>query len=277
MPSNEVQPNSPHVKIEAQGRLLTVKAVGLELDMPHGRGRGDVTKFTKQSRLRLLRKLARITPPQKDGFRHRCTFLTLTSRAIFHPRQMKEYMRAFFKRLGRRVPRLAVVWRLEYQERGAPHLHMIIYNCPFIDKFWIQNAWGEIIGQARPFTRIESIHSYKKLVNYASKYAAKIESCGFNIVAYQAAEGKNSRYGGKSAGRVWGVFNEQCLPYAEKESVKVPLDGSWWMLRRYCLKFYPWIWESGEGGFTVFTDDPYHAMAHMKEMSAYFCNETFVA
>lgn len=276
MPSNERETNSPRVEIDAQGRLLTVKAVGLELDMPRGRGRGDVTVFTPQSRLRFLRRLARVSPPEIDGFRHRCTFITLTAQLFYHPRQFKEFMRAFFKRLGRKAPRLAMFWRLDYQKRGAPHCHLIVYNCPWIDKVHIQEMWGEIIGQERPFTRIESIRSYKHLVNYASKYAARVAEGGFNIVTYQAAGVGVAEYGEKSAGRVWGVYNDACLPYAEKESAAVPLDGSWWMLRRYCLKFYPWVWEGGEGGFTVFTDDPYHALKHMVEMSAYFCNETFV-
>lgn len=275
MPWKKEKENSSYVQIEAQGRLLKVKAVGLELDMPRGRGRGDVTVFTAQSRLRLLRLLARISPPEVDGFRHRCTFITLTAQLFYHPRKFKQFMRAFFKRLGRKAPRIAIVWRLEYQKRGAPHCHLIVYNCPYIDKVHIREMWGEIIGQERPFTRIESIKSYRKLMSYASKYAAKVEGSGFNSVTYLADGVGVSEYGQKSAGRVWGVYRRVCLPFAEKESVRVPLDGSWWMLRRYCLKFYPWVWESGEGGFTVFTDDPYHAMAHMEQMSAYFVNAKF--
>jgi hypothetical protein len=273
MPSKEIQKNkSPRVELEAQGRLLTVKAIGLDREFRLGGARGDVTVFSSGSRMRLLRKLARVSPPATNGFRHRCTFLTLTTRAIHHPRRFKEFMRAFFKRLVRKAPRLAAIWRLEYQKRGAPHLHIILYNMPFVDKLWIQESWGEIVGQARPFTRIESIRSYKHLMSYASKYAAKVASCGFNSVTYQA-EGENvTEYGHLSPGRVWGVFNKGCLPFEDKTQAVVPLDGSWWMLRRYCCKFYPWVWENDDGGFTVFTDEPYHALRHMVSMSAYFCN-----
>lgn len=165
MPSKKGSTKSPRVEIKACGRLLTVKAVGLELDMPHGHKRGDVTVFTKQSRLRLLRKLAELSPPAIDGFRIRVTFLTLTARAYYHPMEFKRLMRAFLKRLGRKAPRLAAVWRLEYQERGAPHVHLILYNAPYVDKVWIQESWGEVIGQSKPFTRIEGIKSYKHLVN----------------------------------------------------------------------------------------------------------------
>lgn len=272
MPSKEKKENSSKVEIIAQGRLLKVKAIGLECDLRGGGSRGDVTVFSPQSRLRLLRLLASVSPSAVNGFRHRCSFLTLTTRAYHHPRQFKEFMRAFFKRLGRKAPRLAIVWRLEYQKRGAPHLHLIVYNAPFIDKKWIQEKWGEIVGQLRPFTRIESIKSYKHLMSYASKYAAKVEDSGFNTVTYQADGIGQLEYGHMTPGRVWGVYNRLCLPFAEKKVAAIPLDGSWWMLRRYCCKFYPWVWEDGEGGFTVFTDDPYHALEHMVTMSAYFVN-----
>lgn len=272
MPLTERSQNRPRVEIEAQGRLLTVKAVGLDREFRLGGGRGDVTVFSSGSRMRLLRKLAQISPAAVKGFRHRCTFLTLTTRDIHHPRQFKQFMRAMFKRLGRKAPRLAAVWRLEYQKRGAPHLHIILYNMPFVDKTWIQEAWGEIVGQEKPFTRIESIRSYKHLMSYASKYAAKVEARGFNSVTYLADGVGREEYGHLSPGRVWGVFNKGCLPFELKEEAVLPLDGSWWMLRRYCCKFYPWVWENDDGGFTVFTDNPYHALKHMVQMSAYFCN-----
>lgn len=274
MPSNLESKHSPRVEITAQGRLLVVRAIGLDIDVPRGGKRGDVTKFTAQSRLRLLRLLAKVSPPEVDGYRHRCTFLTLTSREFFHPREFKRLSQVFFKRLGRKVPRLSIVWRLEYQGRGAPHLHCIVYNAPFIDKKWIQEAWGEIIGQERPFTRIESIRSYKHLMSYASKYAAKVDERGFNIGAYLTANPGILVDDVCGAGRVWGVYNRVCLPFAEKKVVAMPLDGSWWMLRRYCCSFYSWIWEGGEGGFTLFADDPYHALEHMVKMSKVFVYET---
>lgn len=275
MPSNQESKHNPRVEITAQGRLLVVRAIGLGVDVPIGGKRGDITVFSKSSRLRLLKLLARVSPPKVDGFRHRCTFLTLTSREFFHPREFKRLMQVFFKRIGRKAPKLSAVWRLEYQKRGAPHVHCIIYNAPFIDKIWIQEAWGEIIGQERPFTRIESVKSYKHLMSYASKYAAKVETVGFNIGAYLTENPEVSREGVESAGKVWGVYNRVCLPFADKKVVVLPLDGSWWMLRRYCCKFYPWIDESGEGGFTIFADNPLHSLEHMVRMSKMFVNEPF--
>ena len=258
-----------HVKITAQGRLLHVKCYNPDYEMP-GRGRrGRVDTFSKQSRMRMLRMLARLHPPAVKGFRHRCVFVTLTSGEVFHPMQAKEYLRAFLKRLERKFNRLAGVWRMEYQQRGAPHFHLILYNVSFIDKLWIQAIWGEIIGQSHPFTRIESIKSYKHLVSYVSKYAGKVDVVGFNIGTYQAAH-PDSAYGEMSAGRVWGWFNKELLPLADEEIATFGQNFAWYSLRKYCQEQWPWIWESETAGFTVFCDDPYHSMKHLVNMYRMF-------
>jgi hypothetical protein len=213
--------------------------------------------------------LARISPPRQNGFRHRCSFLTLTTKAFLHPRQAKTYLRTFFKRLSRKWPTCAIVWRMEYQKRGAPHFHLVMYNVPFIDKIHIQSAWGEIVGEDRPFTRIESIRSHGHLMSYVAKYAAKVDVSGFNIGAYLTAnpESKGSE---KSAGRVWGVFGRDWLPMADEVVAEVLQGFAWYSLRKYCMRCWPWIWDSETAGFTVFCDDPYHAQAHLVNMYKMF-------
>lgn len=253
------------VELTAQGRLLKVKCYNGDAEwIPPGK-RGNVETFSEQSRMRMLRKLARLSPSARDGFRHRCSFLTLTTRGIYHPRQIKEWMRAFLKRMARKWSSVSAVWRLEYQKRGAPHLHLVIYNVPYIPKDGIQAAWGEIVGEDRPFTRIESIRSYKHLMSYVSKYAAKVQEGGFNTAAYQAAN-PESAYADESPGRVWGMFNRKNLPWAIEEVAELPQSFAWYSLRKYCMGHWPWIWDSETAGFTVFCDDPYHALAHLQRM-----------
>lgn len=264
----------PQVNIRAQGRLLVVKTYGMETDLPQSGGRGTVETFSRSSRMRLLRLLSRCSPSAPSGFRSNVSFLTLTMRDFYHPREAKRFLRSFLKRLYRMFPKVAVIWRMEYQKRGAPHFHLILYNCPYIDKKWIQEQWGQIINQAMPFTRIESIKSYKHLMRYASKYAAKVDAGGFNKGAYLAAGKNQETYKEQTAGRVWGVWHKESLPMAEIVETTIPCDGSWWMVRRYCQKFYPWIEENSDFGFTVFCDDPYHALEHIVTMSKYFVGES---
>lgn len=49
MPRNGSTTKNPRVEIQAQGRLLKVKAIGLDVDIPLGKSRGDVTVFSRQS------------------------------------------------------------------------------------------------------------------------------------------------------------------------------------------------------------------------------------
>jgi hypothetical protein len=190
--------------------------------------------------------------------------LTLTTQAIFHPRVAKHYLKVFVQQMRRKYPTLAVVWRMEYQSRGAPHFHLILYNAPWMDKEMIQSEWGLVVGQQRPFTRIERVKSYRQLMAYAGKYVAKQASgiSGFNSDAYSHTP-VISGLDLSSPGRVWGVIGRDNLPMAELVDADIPNDDSWWLIRRYCQNMYEWIPDDYETGFTVFCDDPYHALKHI--------------
>lgn len=262
---------APHVKLEAQGHLLTVRSVGIDREWIGKCKRGNVDRFSQASRKRLLEKLARLKPPQYDGYRYRVSFLTLTTQKIFHPRLAKDYLASFFKRVARKFPHMSAVWRLEFQERGAPHFHAVLYNAPYIAKEWIQKSWGEIIEQDEPFTRIERVKSYRHLMFYAGKYMAKVvEEVVLSSGAYLTGEGKDLYGPDDTIGRHWGVYNAAMLPYDEKTEGTVPLDGSWWLIRRYCTKFWSWLEPETEYGFTIFTDDPYHALDHIRKLALTF-------
>ncbi len=262
----------PIVRIEAQGRLLRVKAT-LEDDEIRrgGGGRGTVTEFSSQSRVRLFRLIARLRTPQHDGYRSKVSFLTLTTKEILHPRVFKVLLFRLFRRLRKKFPGTAIIWRLEYQKRGAPHAHCILYNAPFIDKSALQRVWGDIVGEEMPFTRIELVRAYKALTAYVAKYVGKVDSsCGFNSVTYSDRSENLSAIELESAGRVWGVYNRKALPFDQLLEDWIPQDGAWYMIRSYCRTFYPFLEEEETTGFTVFCDDPYHALEHIVRLSKTF-------
>jgi hypothetical protein len=260
------------IHLEAQGRLLRVRATLDDDEFRRGGGaRGNVTEFSPQSRVRLFRLIARLKTPEHKGYRSKVSFVTLTTGEIFHPRVFKVFLFRLFRRLRKRFPGTAIIWRLEYQDRGAPHAHLILYNAPWIDKHALQKVWGDIVGQEQPFTRIEMIRVYKKLVNYVAKYVAKEQgSCGFNNVTYSDRSENLSASELESAGRVWGVYNRQALPFDDLVTDWVPMDGSWYMIRGYCRKFYPFLEEQDTCGFTVFMDDPYHGLKHIVKLAMTF-------
>ena len=109
---------------------------------------------------------------------------------------------------------------MEFQFRGAPHFHLVVFGLPFLDKLELQQWWGKIIGADRPFTRIEIIRDRRKLLAYVSKYVAKVGGGfggGFNLSAYlHDGEFVHPQTGEKcgSVGRWWGVMNEGSLPFA---------------------------------------------------------------
>lgn len=263
---------TPHVKVEAQGRLLYVTSHGGSGIEYYGLGRrGRVLTFSQGSRMRLLRRFARLEVIEGDGYRSKVSFLTLTTRRHLHPRVIKRFAQRLFKRVSRKYPSLSVVWRLEFQRRGAPHLHCVCFNAPWIDRLWLVAAWGELVGQVNPVVDIRRVKSSRQLISYVSKYVAKVGDSSLLDIGTKSA-GEFGRWDSmdEGVGRIWGVWNADSLPYAKLEKVSVPLDGSWWLIRGYCRKFYEHISDEDMAGFTVFTDDPYHALRHIEKLALTF-------
>jgi len=190
--------------IEIQGNYLKVH--GLPAPTPqHTSKRGKITSFSKKSRKRLLDIIARLSDTTQ------ALFVTLTYGQSW-PSDALAYthLKAFVRRVNRRFPRAGVVWRKEYQKRGAPHFHLIIFNVNFIDKNAIADAWAQIIGAEYcdnsngsprpPFTRVEKLQNKKKAMLYCAKYVAKVAPLdGFNNQPYQ------------DSGRKWGIFNRESI------------------------------------------------------------------
>src|SRR5690554_2824154 len=130
----------PIIHLEGQGNLLAVATSYKHVYRPTvGGKRGAVTEFSAGSRRRLLRLIARLE-------KTRTTFITLTYPAEFpDPRTAKEHLRALFERIRRRVPEASGIWRLELQERGAPHFHLLMFNLPYISFETLRSWWQEII------------------------------------------------------------------------------------------------------------------------------------
>ena len=263
-------PSPPHVRIEAQGRLLYVTTHGRDMEPYRGK-RGNVCTFSKGSRIRLLRKFARLEVVEGAGYRSKVSFLTLTTQRHLHPRVIKRFAQMMFKRVSRKYPSLSVVWRLEFQKRGAPHLHCVCFNAPYIDRIWLVAAWGELVDQVNPVVDIRRVKSTRQLVSYVSKYVAKVGDASLLDIGTKNA-GDFGRWDGmeNSVGRLWGVWNAERLPFAQLDTALVPLDGSWWLIRGYCRKFYEYISDDELCGFTVFTDDPYYALRHIQKLALSF-------
>jgi hypothetical protein len=193
--------------IEAQGNLVAIKGSFSALGKVGGGRRGLVNTFTPASRRRMLRKVARIAP-------QRVVFITLTYPKRYpDPRRAKDHLRAFFERIRRRFPTASGIWRLELQERGAPHFHLLMCELPFIPFAELRRWWTEIIREFvdghLPRVRIEQIRSRQGAFYYVSKYCAKLAGEGEALLSLSSTHIC-------TPGRWWGVFNRNHLPYAER-------------------------------------------------------------
>ncbi len=165
--------------------------------------RGTIKGHSKRSRSRQMQHLASI-----DRAALPCLplFVTLTYPEHWpaDPQQWKRDHRTLWKRIERKYPDAAAHWRMEFQQRGAPHFHDLIFGVPFISKKWLARQWYEVVGSGDPKhlrrgTRIEKTKTWGHVVSYMSKYLAKVAVC-------------NSAHVSAEVGRHWGVFNAAGIP-----------------------------------------------------------------
>jgi len=191
------------VRIWTEATLVQVKIP--QSPSPSRRGfRKSITTFTSKARANMLRVFARI-----DRRHTRPLSLTLTYPQEYPAtRVTKEHLRAFAARLERAFPRCGFIWKLEYQARGAPHYHLLLFGVPPLDreqlsKFrrWISRIWYHVVKSgdekhARAGTRVEYVKTRRKIQFYAAKwYQSKPVTVG----------------SGDSPGRFWGVVNREAV------------------------------------------------------------------
>jgi len=267
------------ITLTAQGRFLKVSVCG-------GGGGGSkakrskVTTFSRASRLRLLQKMSTI---KEKGLKS--VFLTLTYGQKFpNPREAKRHLDNLLKQLRRKHETVSGFWRLEFQQRGAPHFHLLLFGLPFMAKSELATRWANIIGKdywdysrddvQHPFTRIEMLQSAKHASRYVAKYVGKVDGVdgGFNIASYLTDEGEFlhpvTGENGGSIGRWWGVFNAECLPLADMVEIVLNGCGTWAVdvLRRAMAATRWRIEPDSRFGWFSFEDNPYTWAEYFEEM-----------
>lgn len=196
-----------------------------------GGRRGEIWEFSRASRRRLLKLLNsvdRTAAPLPY-------FVTLTYHNEWpeDPRDWKEQLKALHKRLKRSYGPHAAVWRLEYQRRGAPHFHLLLFldagqvvaNLGESETVHRRRAelklrnniawmWNQIVGpedveHLAAGTGVERVKSWRGINAYAAKYMGKLEQL--------------QSWHQKSPGRFWGKFGGDLLPIsAEEDTITEP-------------------------------------------------------
>lgn len=111
-------------------------------------------------------------------------FVTLTYPNEFPkaPETYKAHARACIRRLWRQFGKMAVVWRLEFQKRGAPHFHLLVWEPPERKalKKYLLRAWYNICGTGdrKHLYRgvdVRQVEGWHGLRAYLAKYVAKLD------------------------------------------------------------------------------------------------------
>jgi len=239
------------LKMTFQGRLVKaeVKTVGHQPNK-HKHKRSTITDFSAQSRGRLFELFNSLK------LNRRATFVTLTyPTSAVNQIDAKRHLRAFFKRIERmyHARKITGIWRMEFQERGAIHFHIIFFGLPFIHKTTISSLWAQVTKTYNPFTRIEGVSGHKKLINYVAKYVGKVNGDtenGFNSLTYLSAYQFQQ---GEKIGRVWGYLNKADLPFDEQTVLELPFYFERFMqFRDKAAAIHQPIYRSISFGFKIF-------------------------
>jgi hypothetical protein len=208
---------SPQVEYRAGASLLKVSRGGEDKSFCGGK-RGSIKGFSFASRRRMQDTVACV---RKDA--QLPIFLTLTYPAYFPTvQEAKRHIQLICKCIKRAFPMAGLIWKLEPQERGAPHFHIIIWGVE-LDKMqvWLPLEWHRIAGNGDRLHLLwhegklgrgnkhcaEPVYNHKGVMAYASKYLGKT----FEVAGW--AE--------QWTGRFWAVVNRSNIPFGELVKTEV--------------------------------------------------------
>jgi hypothetical protein len=198
------------VLIHTEGSLVSFKRESRGWERPK-KERGCIHGFSARARGRMVRLLAML---RRDSLP---VFVTLTYPRVWNDdyRQWKRNLHAFAEWLRRwSNGRASAVWKLELQDRSAPHFHLLVYGVPFIPYQLLARVWYRIVGSGdvnhlMAGTSVEAIRSRRGVMSYASK-------------RYMGKEWDSER----SLGRCWGVLNRSALPLSPVRRIYLTPDAA---------------------------------------------------
>ena len=188
-----------------------------------GSVRGEISQFSRESRKRMLDTLCQL---RSDAILPQFITLTYPKEFPHDSAEWKRHLDNFWKRIIRLYPQASAVWKLEPQDRSAPHYHLLAYGFPFtrVFKRLVSRIWYDVVGSGdikhlRAGTEVEPIRSLRGVKAYASKrYMGKELSSDVLRVCAETVSGWSN------PGRFWGVLNRAFLPVGKRFSVKLSMD-----------------------------------------------------
>jgi len=120
-------------------------------------------------------------------------------------RAVKKHLNTLLTHLRRDYPGIRYLWWLEFQSRGAPHIHLIT-TCPVPGVTYIGPLWYHIVGSGnkkhlRAGTQVRYFFGTELGHEIAEKYARKLDQ-------------KEKPRGSSNVGRYWGSSRDLIAPMA---------------------------------------------------------------
>jgi len=209
--------------------LLSVKVRSqLQSDRDRAGGsypkRGVISQFTKRSRTRFFRTMAKCRNLDK-GY-----FVTLTYPGDFDyvHQNYKRDLQRIRQRLVGLFPDIRCIWRMEYKVRlsgglcgiAVPHFHLLLFGdvtergdaLPTF-RAWVATSWNRVVApddmeHLAAGTQVDTITSRTHAMRYAGKYAAKIGET--DTPAYHV-------------GRLWGLWGNWDIRELLSIALEMPL------------------------------------------------------
>lgn len=222
-PDRYLSPSEPPCYLQAAVEGASVRlSIARQHERKGGGLRGEITGFSRQSRNRLLRTLGAINRSSYGP--RQVLFLTLTYHHHWPEDAGEQYaqLRAWHKRLKRRFGDLPLFWRKEWQDRGAPHFHCIVFTPPELvpqdGQDWefltaATECWVELVrrpGDSKMHMWRYSVdakfsESWKGAMSYASKHMRYISK-------KEAIQPRDPDGNPLPTGRLWGYLDKRQLP-----------------------------------------------------------------
>lgn len=160
-------------KMEIYRTDVKLKYSGKGLKKSECPKRGNVTKLSSKS----IKKLAFYAQNTDVKF---VSFVTLTYPGVFPGSgvECKAHLNTFMSWLRSRYKGVNYLWFMEFQQRGAPHFH-VMTDCDLVNiKSEISERWYRAVGSGderhlRAGTNTQRIRKEDGCARYVAKYAAK--------------------------------------------------------------------------------------------------------
>lgn len=198
------------IGIEKQGQVIRVVDLTPKFTPSAAPAkRGNVTTFSRKSRRRMIDLMSRMELENV-----RATFLTLTFHYTHSPAETKAAFKRFLAYIHYHYPQSSGFWRLELQQRGTPHYHLILFNLPYWKHKAIRKVWMRCTQEDNSGVRVNLLRGAKQAMYYVSKYVAKLPDDEGSTLFIDAPYQQNDPKAWQ--GRFWGVINSDALPIAPR-------------------------------------------------------------